>query len=71
MKTRISSTLGLTFIPDSLAGQMQALKTGSLPPQKKKVKKQIQEESSDEESDTDGDVEDTGDTDTDTETDDD
>jgi translocation protein SEC63 len=53
---------------DSLAGQMNALKTGGLtgPPPKKK-KKPVAEESSDEESDTDGEeAEDTSETDTDT-----
>jgi len=53
---------------DSLAGQMNALKTGGLsghPPKKKK--KSVDDESSDEESDTDGEVaEDTSETDTDT-----
>jgi translocation protein SEC63 len=53
---------------DSLAGQMNALKTGGLtgPPPKKK-KKPVKEESSDEESDTEGEeTEDTSETDTDT-----
>ena len=55
-------------ITDSLAGQMNALKTGGLtgPPPKKK-KKPVAEESSDEESNTDGEeAEDTSETDTDT-----
>lgn len=55
-------------ITDSLAGQMNALKTGGLtgaPPKKKK--KPVAEESSDEESNTDGEeAEDTSETDTDT-----
>jgi translocation protein SEC63 len=52
---------------DSLAGQMNALKTGgmSAPPPKKK-KKPVQEESSDEESDTEEEADDTSETDTDT-----
>lgn len=52
---------------DSLAGQMNALKTGSLsgPPPKKKKKAAV-EESSDEESNTDEEVDDTSDTNTDT-----
>ncbi|KAL9116082.1 MAG: hypothetical protein Q9227_000451 [Pyrenula ochraceoflavens] len=49
---------------DTIAGQMQALKTGSAP--KRKAKKPVQEESSDDESDTEGEVEDTSDTDTET-----
>jgi len=55
-------------ITDSLASQMNALKTGGLtgPPPKKK-KKPVAEESSDEESNTDGEeAEDTSETDTDT-----
>lgn len=53
---------------DSLAGQLQAMKTGGAPP-KKKVKKTIQQarEESDDESDTEGEVEDTSETDTETE----
>lgn len=51
---------------DSLAGQMQALKSG-VPSSKKK--KPVDAESSDDESDTDGDVEDTSETDTETDTD--
>ncbi|KAL2006516.1 hypothetical protein VTN00DRAFT_9184 [Thermoascus crustaceus] len=50
---------------DSLAGQMQALKTGQ-PPKKKKP---VDEESSEEESDTEGEVDDTSETDTETDTD--
>jgi translocation protein SEC63 len=52
--------------PDSLAGQMNALKTGGLsaPPKKKK---KLVEESSDEESNTEGEeADDTSETDTDT-----
>lgn len=52
---------------DSIAGQMQALKTGQ--PPKKKTKKPS-EESSDEESDTDGDEGETSDTNTETDVDD-
>jgi translocation protein SEC63 len=55
-------------ITDSLAGQMNALKTGGLtgPPPKKK-RKPVADESSDEESNTDGEeAEDTSETDTDT-----
>ncbi|KAF5861908.1 secretory subunit [Aspergillus alliaceus] len=52
---------------DSIAGQMQALKTGQ--PPKKKAKK-ADDESSDEESDTDGDAGDTSDTNTETDIDD-
>ncbi|PTU22969.1 hypothetical protein P175DRAFT_0474689 [Aspergillus ochraceoroseus IBT 24754] len=52
---------------DSIAGQMQALKTGQ--PPKKKAKKPV-DESSDEESDTDGDEGDTSDTNTETDIDD-
>ncbi|GAD94353.1 conserved hypothetical protein [Paecilomyces variotii No. 5] len=50
---------------DSLAGQMQALKTGQPPPKKKKPA----HESSEDESDTEGDVDDTSETDTETDTD--
>lgn len=54
---------------DSLAGQMNALKTGGLsgPPPKRKSKKAAEE--SDDESDTEGEVEETSETDTDTDTD--
>lgn len=52
---------------DSIAGQMQALKTGA-PPAKKKAKKPSDEES-DDESDTDDDEDDTSETDTETDTD--
>ncbi|KAL2871956.1 J domain-containing protein [Aspergillus lucknowensis] len=52
---------------DSIAGQMQALKTGQ--PPKKKTKKPV-EDSSDEESDTEGDEGDTSDTNTETDVDD-
>jgi translocation protein SEC63 len=52
---------------DSLAGQMQALKTGVPPPKKKKPADEDSDE--DDESDTDGDVEDTSETDTETDTD--
>uniref|UniRef100_A0A093V7V8 Translocation protein sec63 n=1 Tax=Talaromyces marneffei PM1 TaxID=1077442 RepID=A0A093V7V8_TALMA len=52
---------------DSIAGQMQALKTG-VPPPKKKTKRPSDEES-DEESDTEGEVDDTSETDTETDTD--
>jgi translocation protein SEC63 len=57
-------------VPDTLAGQMQAMKTGA-PPKKKKVKKPVtKEESSDDESDTEGSAgEDTSETDTETDTD--
>ena len=59
--------------PDTLAGQMQALKSGGIsgqPPKKKKVKREVKEESSDDESDTDGEVDDdTSETDTETDTD--
>lgn len=48
---------------DSIAGQMQALKTGQ--PPKKKPRKPV-EDSSEEESDTDGDAGDTSDTNTET-----
>lgn len=50
--------------PDSLAGQMHALKTGAPPPPKKK--KPATEDSSEDESATDEEVVDTSDTDTDT-----
>jgi translocation protein SEC63 len=53
---------------DSLAGQMQALKTG-VPPAKKKKSAAQDDSSEDDESDTDGDVDDTSETDTDTDTD--
>jgi translocation protein SEC63 len=57
---------------DSLAGQLQAMKTGGLtgPPPKKKMKKpvrKIEEVASSDESDTDGSVEETSETDTETE----
>ncbi|KAI9760446.1 MAG: hypothetical protein M4579_001639 [Chaenotheca gracillima] len=57
---------------DSLAGQMNALKTGGTAPPSKKKKKPAVEESSEDESDTEGEdgEEDTSDTDTDTDTDD-
>ncbi|KAH8698836.1 Sec63 Brl domain-containing protein [Talaromyces proteolyticus] len=51
---------------DSIAGQMQALKTG-VPPPKRKTKSA--DDDSDEESDTDGDADDTSETDTETDTD--
>lgn len=51
---------------DSIAGQMQALKTGA-PPPKRKTKPA--DDDSDEESDTEGEVEDTSETDTETDTD--
>ncbi len=54
-------------VTDSIAGQMQALKTGGLsgaPPKKKK--KAAETESSDDESNTDGEEADTSETDTDT-----
>ncbi|OAX77565.1 hypothetical protein ACJ72_08135 [Emergomyces africanus] len=54
---------------DSIAGQMQALKTGTAPPKKRVAKKQAAESSEDDESDTDGDVDDTSETDTETDTD--
>ncbi|KAI9870039.1 MAG: secretory subunit, partial [Pleopsidium flavum] len=56
---------------DSLAGQVNALKTGGLtgPPPKRKARKQVQEESSEEESDTEGEEEDASETDTDTDSD--
>ena len=58
------------IIIDSLAGQMNALKTGGVaglaaPP--KKPRKRVTEESSDEESDTEGEQDDTSETNTDTE----
>lgn len=53
-------------VPDSIAGQMQALKTGQ--PPKKKPRKPI-DESSDDESDTDGDASDTSNTNTETDVD--
>lgn len=59
--------LTVRFTIDSIAGQMQALKTGQ--PPKKKARKPS-EESSDEESDTDGDAGDTSDTNTETDIDD-
>ena len=61
----------LTEWIDSLAGQMNALKSGGLggaPP--KRSKKAVRADSSDEDSDTEGEVEETSDTDTDTDTDD-
>lgn len=64
-----SSGYRTKFIPDSIAGQMQALKAGGLsgPPPSKKKKQPVEEESSDEESNTDGETaEDTSETDTDT-----
>lgn len=54
----------LTKLLDSIAGQMQALKTGQAP--KKKARK-ASDSSSEEESDTDGDAGDTSDTNTETE----
>lgn len=52
------------MIIDTLAGQMQALKTGAPP---KKAKRPVKQLSSEEESDTDGEAgEDTSETDTDT-----
>ncbi|OJI84965.1 hypothetical protein ASPTUDRAFT_28678 [Aspergillus tubingensis CBS 134.48] len=53
---------------DSIAGQMQALKTGQ--PPKKKTKKPSDDTSDDDESDTDGDAGDTSDTNTETDVDD-
>ncbi|KAI2912159.1 hypothetical protein CBS147343_3820 [Aspergillus niger] len=53
---------------DSIAGQMQALKTGQ--PPKKKTKKPSDDSSDDDESDTDGDAGDTSDTNTETDIDD-
>ena len=57
---------------DSLAGQLQAMKTGGLsgPPPKRKIKRptpKIEEAASSDESDTDGSAEDTSETDTETE----
>jgi translocation protein SEC63 len=52
---------------DSLAGQLQAMKTGELPDVQKKAKKVLQQIESDDESDTDGDESDTSETDTETE----
>ena len=62
----------LTIPQDSLAGQMNALKTGGVaglaaPPKRSKKHASI-EESSDEESDTEGEEDDTSETDTDTDT---
>ncbi|PGG97228.1 translocation protein SEC63 [Blastomyces parvus] len=54
---------------DSIAGQMQALKTGTAPSRKKIAKKQADYSSEDDESDTDGDADDTSETDTETDTD--
>lgn len=58
----------LLIISDSLAGQMNALKTGGLsgPPPKKKKKKLVDDDSSDEESSTDEEADDTSETNTDT-----
>lgn len=60
------------YISDSLAGQMNALKTGGVSglaaPPKRTKKRTTAKESSDEESDTDGEQEDTSETDTDTDT---
>ncbi|EEH15832.2 hypothetical protein PABG_05919 [Paracoccidioides brasiliensis Pb03] len=53
---------------DSIAGQMQALKTGH-PPPRKRVAKKPTEESSEDESDTEGEADDTSETDTETDTD--
>lgn len=50
---------------DSLAGQMQAMKTGEAPPRRRK--QQVEEDDSDDESGTDDDANDTSDTNTDTE----
>lgn len=68
---RVSSTFNLKssstdtdYKIDSLAGQMQAMKTGSAPARKKK--KPAAKEVSDEESGTDEEEEDTSETDTDT-----
>lgn len=58
----------LTRLLDSIAGQMQALKTGQ-PPKKKKAKKPS-DTSDEDESDTDGDAGDTSDTNTETDVDD-
>jgi translocation protein SEC63 len=52
------------FITDSLAGQMQALRTGAAPPKKKK--KQEVQESSEDDSNTDEEADETSETDTDT-----
>ena len=61
------------FCSDSIAGQMHALKSGTLgaaPKKKKKiVKKEVEESSDDDESDTEGEADDTSETDTDTDTD--
>ena len=62
------------YSTDSLAGQMQALKTGSVSGSKKKQKARKlpadeEESSEDDESDTDGDADDTSETDTETDTD--
>ncbi|KAI9783049.1 MAG: secretory subunit [Geoglossum umbratile] len=54
---------------DSLAGQMNALKAGSIGAPSKKSKKKTKEETSDDESDTEGEEEEASDTDTDTDTD--
>ncbi|KAL2376975.1 hypothetical protein RJ035_007838, partial [Blastomyces gilchristii] len=54
---------------DSIAGQMQALKTGTAPPKRKIAKKQAGDSSEDDESNTDGDADDTSETDTETDTD--
>ncbi|PGH11981.1 hypothetical protein AJ79_04568 [Helicocarpus griseus UAMH5409] len=54
---------------DSIAGQMQALKTGQAPAPKKRAKKPVDESSEEDESDTDGDADDTSETDTETDTD--
>ncbi|PYH45794.1 J domain-containing protein [Aspergillus saccharolyticus JOP 1030-1] len=56
---------------DSIAGQMQALKTGQPPKKKTTTKKPSADSSEDEESDTDGDAGDTSDTNTETDIDDD
>ena len=53
------------LLPDSIAGQMQALKTGQAPPSKPRRKQR--QESSDDESDTDEEEDDTSATNTDTE----
>lgn len=55
---------------DSLAGQMQAMKTGVPPKKKPKKKVEKVEETTDEESDSEEEADDTSDTDTDTDTDD-
>ncbi|QSS65334.1 translocation protein sec63 [Histoplasma capsulatum] len=54
---------------DSIAGQMQALKTGTAPRKKRVPKKQADESSEDDESDTDGDNAEMSETDTETDTD--